>query len=493
MASKAPHVVLEAAGRLPEGTVRVHVYGQPAAYHGDDTYAARLAPLLARPDVRRHGRLHRDGLRGALRGLHALVMPSVWPETSGLVIREAFLAGVPVVASRIGGIPETVTDGVNGLLVEPGDVDGMHRALARLVAEPGLLARLQAGIPAVRTVEDDVRSLRHAYTRATPGRPGAEPAAIAAVVLNYRTPDDTFLAVRSLLRSARVLDRVIVVDNDDRESCRDLLHRWGDRVTYRHTGRNLGYAGGMNVGIREALAAGADLVLVVNSDVVVAPDAVGVLERALAATPGAGIAGPVVVSRQAPDLVATRGMHYAPSTGRMRHHGVGATLGEAAPAPVTVVGGVSGCCLLARREVIEATGGFDEAYFFGFEDLDLCLRARDAGFTTIVAGRATALHEGRRSIGSAAPARLYFAARNHQRLAARRQRGRTGTRLARGAVVFALNVAHALRDGRGPTLARLSAVFRGTRDHLRGVYGPAPHDLTPSPGDDPASRRGVAS
>ena len=233
--------------------------------------------------------------------------------------------------------------------------------------------------------------------------------------------------------------------------------------------------------------------LVVNSDVVVAPDAVGVLERALAATPGAGIAGPVVVSRQAPDRVATRGMHYAPSTGRMRHFGVGDTLDDAAPAPVSVVSGVSGCCLLARREVIEVTGGFDEAYFFGFEDLDLCLQARDAGFTTIVAGRATALHEGRRSIGSAAPARLYFAARNHLRLAARRQPGRTGTQLARGAVVFALNVAHALRDGHGSTLARLSAVLRGTRDHLRGVYGPAPRDLTPSPGDAPASRGRVAS
>jgi GT2 family glycosyltransferase/glycosyltransferase involved in cell wall biosynthesis len=492
MASKAPHVLLEAAGRLPEGSVRVHVFGEPAPYHGDDSYLATLAPLLARPYVRRHGRLHRDGLRAALRGLHALVVSSVWQENSPLVIREAFLAGVPVIASRVGGIPETVTDGVNGLLVAPGEVDDLYRALARLVAQPGLLARLRAGIAPVRSLDDDVGTMREAYAQVRGQSAPTTVPTIAAVVLNYRTPDDTVLAVRSVLRSRRPLTEVIVVDNDEVESCRAALAPLGERVTYLHAGCNLGYSGGMNLGIRAALAGGADLVLLLNSDVIVPTGAVGALEQALAASPGAGIAGPVVLSRQAPDRIATRGMHYVPATGRMRHHGVGQTFVDGALAPTTVVAGVSGCCLLVRREVLDATGGFDEAYFFGFEDLDLCLRARDVGFTTIVAGAATVLHEGRRSIGAASPARLYFAARNHLRLAATRSRTRLAGRMARAVAVIALNVAHAVRDGQGSTFARLAAVLRGTGDHLRGAYGPAPHDLATSRDAGPASHDRVA-
>jgi GT2 family glycosyltransferase/glycosyltransferase involved in cell wall biosynthesis len=479
MPSKAPHLLIEAAGRLPEGTVQVHVHGEPAPYHGDSSYADALGPLLARPYVRLHGRLERAGLRAALAGLHALVMPSIWPETSGLVVREALLAGVPVVASRIGGLPEAVVDGENGLLVEPGEVDALYRALQRLVQEPGLLPRLRQG-RRLRTLADDTAALRRDYARAIgdptvtrPATPAPVRPRLAAVVLNHRTPDDTYLAVRSVLLARRRPDDVIVVDNDDRESCRSALAPFAGQVRYVHSGANLGFAGGMNVGIREALAGGAAAVLLLNSDVVVPVEAIGLLEGAIATDATVGVAGPVVLARQAPDRVASLGMRYQPWSGRMRHDGVGTRWAAPDKASTRPVAGVSGCCMLLRREVLVTTGGFDEAYFFGFEDLDLCLRAADAGYVTVVVDAATVLHEGQRTIGAASPARLYFAVRNHLRLAAGRGPGgplRTGRQL----VVYALAVAHAIRDGRGPAGARLAAVWRGTRDHLRGVYGPAP-------------------
>jgi glycosyltransferase involved in cell wall biosynthesis len=79
------------------------------------------------------------------------------------VIQEAFLAGVPVVASRIGGIPEVVDDGRNGLLFEPGDTGDLFRILSRLVDEAELLATLRDGIPPVLTIEDDVGRARKLY------------------------------------------------------------------------------------------------------------------------------------------------------------------------------------------------------------------------------------------------------------------------------------------------------------------------------------------
>jgi glycosyltransferase involved in cell wall biosynthesis len=62
----------------------------------------------------------------------ALLVPSLWYEPSGRVVLEAYAAGVPVVASRIGGLPEIVDDNVSGLLVEPGDRNGWAASVERL-------------------------------------------------------------------------------------------------------------------------------------------------------------------------------------------------------------------------------------------------------------------------------------------------------------------------------------------------------------------------
>ena len=76
-------------------------------------------------------------------------------ETLPLTILEAFASAVPVVATRVGGVPELVRDGENGLLVEPGDVDGFAAALMRLLGEPATATRLgAAGLEHVRAHHD---------------------------------------------------------------------------------------------------------------------------------------------------------------------------------------------------------------------------------------------------------------------------------------------------------------------------------------------------
>ena len=478
MVSKAPHLLLEATAQLPAGSCATHIFGDHADYHADRSYRDRMAPLLKQPRVVFHGSIDRAGLRTALAQIDVLVVPSIWPENSPLVIREAFIAGVPVIASRIGGIPETVSDGVNGLLVEPGNATDLTRALRRLVDEPALLQRLRAGIPAVRTIDDDVRAMREMYETLTPGlktRPpsSVRPRRLAAIVLNYNTPDQTFLAARSLLLSRRAIDHVIVVDNGNDERCGLALTPLLDRITFIATGRNLGFSGGMNAGIERALKAGAGAVLLVNSDVIVPPDCVAALERALHATPGAGIAGPVVVSRTSPGRIASSGIAYNKATGRMRHKDVGASrVTEVAGVPATVEA-VSGCVMLVTREVFEQAGVFDPDFFFSFEDIDFCLRARAKGFSTIVVPTATALHEGGRSMGTDSARRFYFGARNQLRLARRHgDSGGFATAALRSLHVVALNVAHAFRASGATLPARLAAVARGTRDYTAGRFGP---------------------
>src|SRR5206468_3598953 len=101
MVSKAPDLLLAAFSRLRSGEAEVHVYGAAAAYHGDDSYRARLAPLLRLPGVVDHGPLAHEEVPSALAALDAVVVPSIWIENSPLTIREAFAAGVPVVTADL--------------------------------------------------------------------------------------------------------------------------------------------------------------------------------------------------------------------------------------------------------------------------------------------------------------------------------------------------------------------------------------------------------
>jgi GT2 family glycosyltransferase/glycosyltransferase involved in cell wall biosynthesis len=475
MISKAPHVLLQAASRLPSGSVSVDFFGPSMPYHGDDGYRSHLTALSSAEHVRVHGAIPHARVADVLASLDVLVVPSIWPENSPLVIGEAFMAGVPVVASRTGGIPEVVDEGRNGLLFAPGDAEDLARVLATLVNDRVLLSRLRDGAAStrVRSIEDDAEGMRRLYTSLIGGRAAPLRPRVAAVVLNYRAADDTFLAVASLRASHRAIDDIIVVDNDSSDKARAALADVAPHIRYIRSPRNLGYPGGMNLGIREALLRGADRVLLVNSDVVVPPDCVERLEHSIESTPGAGIAGPLVVARSDPDFVASTGMSYHPSSGRMRHDGFGGRADRTRRPAAGIVDGVSGCLMLVTREVFDAIGPLEEDYFFSFEDLDFCLRARRAGFSTVLAGMATVHHEGGRSIGARSPRRLYFAARGHLLLARRAgpHGGPLGSIWRTGAIV-ALNVAHAVRSSGAPLPVRLAAVARGVRDYFAGRFGP---------------------
>jgi GT2 family glycosyltransferase/glycosyltransferase involved in cell wall biosynthesis len=477
MVSKAPHLLLEAHAGLPAGSASVHLYGACVPYHGDDAYRARLEPLLRRPGVHHAGPVPHDRVPQALASLDALVVPSVWIENAPFVIREAFAAGVPVVASNLGGMAELVRQDESGLLFAPGDVAALRRTLRRLIEEPDLLPRLRRGIPPVKTIEADAAWTHALYRDRAPSarRPPATSRRLTAIVLNYRTPDDTVLAVRSLQASWRAIESIVVVDNGSDDGSAAALRAALPGARIVEAGTNRGFSAGANLGIRAALEPGADLVLLVNSDVIVPPDAVGRLESGLRAHPGAGIAGPVVLSRSRAERVMSMGLRFSPATGRMRHRGAGMRFDRLGPPATRPVDAVAGCLMLVRREVFERIGLFVEEYFFSLEDLDFCLAAREAGFLSVCVEDALAYHEGALSIGARSPRRLYFAARNHLLLARRRAPRRSPPlALARAGSIVALNVAHALVTAGVPRLPGLLAVGRGVADHLRGRYGAGP-------------------
>ena len=295
---------------------------------------------------------------------------------------------------------------------------------------------------------------------------------MAAVLVHHRTPDDTVLAVQSLLVSQRRPDEVIVVNNHEEDDEGRFLGRGRAEVVWLHAGSNRGFSGGVNLGIRSALNRDADAILLVNSDVIVLPDCLRRMEQAISKDASIGIVGPLIVSKESPDRIASMGISYNQTTGRMRHVGFGMpirSMDVAAPRAVTAV---SGCLMLIRASVFERAGLFDEDFFFGFEELEFCFRARRAGFATVLAGFATAAHEGGRSIGSTSPRRLYFAARNHLLLAYKLAPDESRfVRLPRVLSIALLNIAHSVTAQGGSLATRLQAVTQGTLDYLNGRFG----------------------
>jgi GT2 family glycosyltransferase len=293
---------------------------------------------------------------------------------------------------------------------------------------------------------------------------------IAAVIVNFRTADATLRAASALAASERPIDRLILVDNGSGDDSADRLRSAFPGARLVETGANLGFAGGTNRGIEAAIEGGADLVLLVNSDAELEPGCLGALEAALAARSQLGLVGPALV---APDRrIESLGLRWSPLSGRVRNRGAGRPADTLAPlSSPRVVDGVSGCVMLIRRRLLDATGGFDERYFYALEDLDLCLRAREKGFGTACVETARAHHEGSATIGARSPRRLYFATRNHLLLA-------KGAPLLpplgvlRSASIVAQHLAQAIITAPAPRLAGLAAVARGIFDHLRRRYGP---------------------
>ncbi len=89
------------------------------------------------------GRVDIDGVREVLEGSDIFVQPSVYQsESFGVAALEAQAMQVPVVASRVGGVPDVVVDGEGGYLVEPGDVSALAGAIDKLIADAGLRRRM---------------------------------------------------------------------------------------------------------------------------------------------------------------------------------------------------------------------------------------------------------------------------------------------------------------------------------------------------------------
>ncbi|MDD2338087.1 MAG: glycosyltransferase, partial [Geobacteraceae bacterium] len=139
------------------GEATLRIYGG-----GNNYWIKDLRDSITDPRITYHGSYVFEKLPEIFADIDILIVPSLI-ESFCLTVREALSAGIPVVAARTGGIPEIVTDGVNGFLFDPSDEGCLTRILQRFISDGDLLRKLDAKALPVMTIAGDASFLLSQY------------------------------------------------------------------------------------------------------------------------------------------------------------------------------------------------------------------------------------------------------------------------------------------------------------------------------------------
>lgn len=227
---------------------------------------------------------------------------------------------------------------------------------------------------------------------------------ISVILVNYNGFADTCEAVDSLLRQTQTVE-IIVVDNASQNDEAALLHQAYPGIRVIRAEKNLGFAGGSNLGIRAALENGADYIMLLNNDTVTSPDMVNLLVRHAAPQT---VTVPAMYYSDAPDTLWYGGGFFNRWTGNVQH---------ARLTKPTTVEFATGCCFLVDASVFRRIGLLNERYFMYCEDAEFSLRLKANRIKILYLPGAKLWHKvGRSSGGDDSGFSIYYNAYNRLRL-----------------------------------------------------------------------------
>lgn len=311
---------------------------------------------------------------------------------------------------------------------------------------------------------------------------------VVAIVLNWNAWADTILCVESVLTSDCVPHQVVICDNGSLDGSMERLTEWAqsrgdcsifdtpaaavahgpasESLVLIRVGANLGYAGGNNIGIRYALEqSDADFVWILNSDVIVADDALTAMLVVAQSDATTAMVGSKLLRRHEPDTIqALGGGFIIPLLCHDTQLGAGQKETTAGTEPIKL-DHIVGASLLVRAAAIRRVGLIDESYFLYREETDWCIRMRLDGWYLYCCTRASVWHKQSHSIGFKSPLHDYYAVRNMLHLV--RKFYPTSLPAAFGYFACRAFLPKLARF----EFARLAAVGSAFFDFLRGVTG----------------------
>jgi GT2 family glycosyltransferase len=329
------------------------------------------------------------------------------------------------------------------------------------------------------------------------------------IILNWQGWKDTIECLESIFRINYSNFNVVVCDNGSQDGSVDFIIRWANGqlncmknsrnsltnytyppipkpIKYKelycdnalaentnnddypllliHTGSNLGFAGGCNQGIRYALKHRAEMIWLLNNDMVVSPESLGILVNHLSTRKQLGFISPEIYFYQDPSLKAGAGGAFAPFNPRLT-----LVTKDDKVQDFYSCDHVTGAAVLVRTDMIKSVGYMNENYFMYREETDWMIRAKRLGmWETGVAGRAKVWHKIAASSGNKSAFQEYYNTRNTLTIL---QRFYPFHYLWIICIYFPYRIGAITLKSGNLKLSRLLASFRGLKDHLISIEG----------------------
>lgn len=235
---------------------------------------------------------------------------------------------------------------------------------------------------------------------------------VFTIILNWNGKNDTLECLESMNAVDYSNLKIIVADNGSNDGSVDAIRHNFPHVIIIKNGENLGFAEGNNRAINYALESGADFIFILNNDTIVDPKIVSALVMASKDNPKSGIFGTKIYYHAEPKRIWYAGGYWDKRTLRFEEVGKG-EMDQGQYELITETEWVIGCAMFIRAEVFRKIGLFESKFFLNNEEIDLCSRAKNSGFTCIYVPDARLWHKISVSFGGEySPLKEYFGARN---------------------------------------------------------------------------------
>jgi len=231
------------------------------------------------------------------------------------------------------------------------------------------------------------------------------------LILNWNGWKDTIECIVSCQKLSYTNYRILIIDNGSEDGSELIIRKQFPDIPLIQTGSNLGFAGGNNVGIRQALAHGADYVWLLNNDTIVKSDALDELVNAAERDSITGIVGSKIYYHEDPVKIWFAGGIWRANRAFNTHRGYN-EYDHGQYNTVQEVDYITGCSLLIKSSVINAIGLMHEEYFLYWEETDWNTLAYKNGWKIIYVPSSIVWHKISSTIKNDSYQQIYYYIRN---------------------------------------------------------------------------------
>ena len=408
---------VEVFRRLPEE--KLVVVGGYAQGDHSSRYAEKLLQDLPQ-NVTFLGEVSEEELRDLYARCKGLICTAL-DEDYGLTPLEAMASGKPVVGTDEGGFRETITP-ATGLLVPP-DPEGLVTAVRTIGKTPSAYKNACESRAKEFDIENFSQELKTAvygtdvqggYSQGKVSKIGytkektAAAPSVCTIILNYNNYSDTVETLESVFSLDYESNSVLLVENSsDKNIIQKIRTRFPDLEIIENQ-RNLGYAGGNNIGIQAALSREADYIFLLNNDITLEKDVLKKCVWAMEHYQDCAACQPLIAYSGDRDTIWSAGTEIFFGYPRQILKGTKVVINGVKTSPF----GLVGCAVLYRKSAVQHIGLFDESLFLMHEETDWCIRARKMSYSLLVITNALVYHKISITIGLFSKIYMYYIARN---------------------------------------------------------------------------------